>query len=491
MRKLAFLLWLFALPALAGLPHGSGSQAVVVAASPSATTMNLTWTSTNATASSGGCGTSPGGPYTAGTAFDMNSGAAVTAHIVRVAGLVASTTYFCQGIGGGVGLVTTATLATPSSTPLISVTFGTSTLASSGQNAGDSYYSACLSDGTCFVTTDDTHGWPTSGSGSNMMIGKFTNASPYAPPLLGANVNLLSNFGTFATCIGSDTRSPKLQGLFAFNGSLYEAYGRYVSNDPGGCGSNTGTGIGTFASGSILRSSDRGVTWCNFQAACDVNGSVPSPVTSTMFASSSRCADFSFIGYGPDTGTTLPTYRVDGADAYAYMPCTDSSGHYNNGDALYLARIPLAYLPTLDSTKIQYFTGGDGSLDANWSSSDASISPILSNTGHVSATTAQYMPDTGRYVFFDWYYTTLLTFTTTTWLIYEAPHPWGPLTLISTTTSAGRGDGTCGSYNPSVFPPSAVTATANGNPMTLHYGGDFNQSICYQLYTQTLVANTH
>ena len=43
-----------------------------------------------------------------------------------------------------------------------------------------------------------------------------------------------------------------------------------------------------------------------------------------------------------------------------------NDGYWNNGNALYLARIPKAKLPNLNPSDIAYYVGGDGNSDAAW-----------------------------------------------------------------------------------------------------------------------------
>lgn len=482
MRKyLAALLLLCGLAASAvAFPHGSGTTPIN--ASASATTIFAAWNTPTAQTTTLSCGTVLG-TYNI-PAVNNGSQTGVNNHTAIVSGLVASTTYFCQATAGTSINFTLATNSTPSSTPILTVTLGTATVASNGQNAGDTYYNATGSNGITYLATDDTpHGWNSgSNPSSNMMMGDLISTTPFT----GANVNRLSNYGSWATCNGDDSRSPKISGMFAYNNVLYAAMGRQYNPNCPGYPSGTTTGIYPQTAGAIIKSADNGVSWSNFQTPTtyDVNGSVTTPASATMFASSTRCASASFVMYGADNGTVLPAYRVDNADAYAYITC---GTNWDNGDALYMARIPLSSLAALDSSKIQYFTGGDGSLDANWSSSDASISAILSNTGKLGYTDVQYMPSIGRYVMMEWYYPTLNSFSTTNWIIYEAQHPWGPWTLVNGPTAMSPS----GFYNPVVYNPSAITATANGNPMTLLVAGDFTNGTYYQLYTMSMTLNTH
>lgn len=454
--------------------------------SPSAYTIYASWTTANASSSNLSCGTTFGTYNIA--AVDNGIQTSVTSHWAIVAGLIPSTTYYCQATSLGVTLnFKTITTAIPSSTPLISVTWGTPTKPVDGQNNGDTYYNCLSNDNITYVAADDTTIlFGTTSINANMSFNKFTSESP----LTGTLINGLQNFGGFASCNGDDTRSPKIGGMYCDNGIIYVAYGRQYNSACTGYPTGGTNGIFTQTAGSILKSIDHGVSWSNFQSPSSYNsdGSVPSPTTSNMFGSSTLGAAASFVSYGPDPGTGLGA-RIDNQDAYAYLVSSDTN--WDNGNDEYLIRIPRQSLPGLDSTKVQFYNGGaDGSLDTSWSSSAASASPILTSTGKLGFTAMQYMPSTGRYLMLTWYYPVVNTFTNTTWVTYEAPHPWGPFTAIDTTSWP-----TGAWYNPVPLVRSAANATANGTPFTVLFSGNF-QTIFgspnyYQLYTMTMVANTH
>lgn len=496
-RFLAFCLTLaFLSPAHAWLPHGSASPPIT--ASVSATTIYATWNTGSAGVSSGGCDTSPGS-Y-AKTAIVLDGGGSVTTHQVIIAGLVASTLYYCEGVSGASPvLFQTTTSATPTSTPLISATIGSPTQPLSGQNTGDTFGNATSNDGKTYLTTDDGSGWVGSGAvgtGLPMIMGSLNSS------YIGTNVNTLSNF----TAHGEP---PKLFGVVSYNGVLYSPYSNLCSTTSVLVCSSGGANFFGQMWGGILKSPDHGANWANWQNATSYSagGTVPSPYNGvTMWDGASGCSQSSFITYGTDNGTVLPTYRVDNADAYAYLICSQPLGDAGTADgmqfntnSIYLARIEWAALPTLDKTKVRYFTGGDGSLDSAWSSTYSGAAAIATNAGKVSPYSfAHYMPSTGRYVWFDWYWNDLGSYTSSTWLIYEAAHPWGPWTLISTTTypSGGTAATQAGWYAPAAYMPSALIATANGTPMQLLTAGDFLGNgtcpICaYQLTVIPVVLNTH
>jgi hypothetical protein len=472
-----FLLTL--LPLLCAFGRGASSPGVYV--SPSPTTIYATWTSVSAASTTLRCGTSLG-VYTLTNVTDPSQ-ASVTSHAAIIAGAVAATIYYCQALSGATvtASFTVTTSVAPTTTPLVSYTLGTPVVPVSGQNTGDIYGNCVSNDNYTYVNTDDTAEWNAGGSHairSNMMVGRFTTESP----LTGANVNVLANF---TSGIGEKA---KQYSLYCYNGAIYASYGPLQNATATILLGSYGTMNVTFNHGTTF------ATYPNPGTASS-GGVLPSPNTTTMFGSGTVFGVFSFVNYGPDNGTALPTYRVDNADAYVYLLGTDEN--YSNGNNLWLARMPLAQLASMNASAIQYYTGAaDGSLDAAWSTSIGSAVPVLTNTGELGSSAIQYMPSTGRYVLTTWYYQTPGTTSLSTWQIYEGPHPWGPWTILPNTATSS--DQTVwnpqGYYYPIALERSALTATANGAPMTLLTAGDYangGSGPYYQLTAVPITLNTH
>src|SRR6185437_8094833 len=129
----------------------------------------------------------------------------------------------------------------------------------------------------------------------------------------------------------------------------------------------------------------------------------------------------------------------------------------------------------------QFFTGGDGSQDSAWSSSESAAQPILTNTGELSWAAIQYIPGRG-YLLFTFYYTLGLAPSNshpenTTWLTYYMAHPWSAPTLINTTSWA-----TQGYYN-----PIPIAGTLTGSSLGLVFTGAFGgSSTAYWPFTSTV-----
>lgn len=463
-------------PAYAWLPHGAVAPPVV--ASASATTIAAKLPGGGAI-SSFACGT-VFGTYNIPAVGGGGSSSATAGNAV-VAGLTPSTTYYCQAVGGSTYSFQLATSALPVSTPITSLTIGSASEPVPNQISGDTFYNCISNDNVTYTTADDNLGWAGAGTNSALAIGKFTSESPWT----GANVNPMPAYGGSGGSFGTDNRSPKLSGLYCLNGNLYGAVGRQQNS--------TGTGSPTFgvypqSAGNIIKSTDHGATWANFQAPTvfNANGSIASPPTALMFPSATDFPSLTFAMFGPDDGTL--GYRIDNADGYVYV--LTASQNWDNGDNVFLARVPRALFANLNVSDYQYYVSGDGTLNAAWSSSIGSAAAIFNNPGKVGYTSISYIPSLNRYLMWEWYYPTATTTSSTVWETYEGPHPWGPWTKIDTTNWI-----TQGFYNAVPLQRTLAGVTANGTPLTVAFSGDY-KTCCsaggfYHFFTANVVVNTH
>ncbi len=453
--------------------------------SASATTVQVTWQTSAASDSILQCGSAPGS-Y-AFHAVDNGTQLIVTSHSGIVAGLEPGSSYACQvqsrtasgSFESAVVNVTTA--AEPGSTPITGLSIGgfTPYNANGHQMDGDTYYNCVSNDGTTYLTLDDSNGFGLGlPGGSNQMLGKLISESP----MFGVDVNFLSAYGIANGPAGSDRLGAKASGLYCHDGNIYMITERV--------GAFAGNGAVKHLSAQIIKSADHGQSWSNFQDpyTYGVNGSITYPADATMFGSQTLFGASAFVMYGADDGST--GYRVDNADAYAYIIGND--GYWNNGNALYLARIPKVKLPNLNPSDIAYYIGGDGNSDAAWASSVAGIQPILSADSRMSEPAVQYIPALNRYLLFEWYYPNSIQASSANsansqWITYEAPHPWGPWTLIDS-----RNWPTQGYYNPVPLQRSALDGTSLTLMTTGNYNADWSTypnlsaAFTYQMYTSSV-----
>jgi hypothetical protein len=139
-------------------------------------------------------------------------------------------------------------------------------------------------------------------------------------------------------------------------------------------------------------------------------------VSVSMFPNT-NWGEVNFVKYG--AGGVAP--NVDNAQTFVYL-CSGTAGYR-------LARVARADLPKLDKTKIEYYTGGDGMVDSNWTN-DITKSVKFSTLMN-SATAMTYNGGLGRYIMTSFNGDSFANPPVESTLrVMEAPHPWGPWTLL-------------------------------------------------------------
>jgi len=221
---------------------------------------------------------------------------------------------------------------------------------------------------------------------------------------------------------GADGRTWKSSGCASVDGVLYWAISRHQYGEISGDALLRQTAV----NGTIIKSTDFGVTWT---PSADENLSQP------MFPGSHFATPY-FIDYGKG-GTP-----VDGSGRYVYA--VSNNGFWDNGDALTLGRVLRSRIGQLNGSDWTYFTGGDGLKDSNWTSHAGMAAPILQMPGKLGETGAVYIPSRQRYMMIGWYYPAGSgkikdASKTTVWDFYEAPKPWGPWTHLDSHTFSPQG----------------------------------------------------
>ncbi len=202
-----------------------------------------------------------------------------------------------------------------------------------------------------------------------------------------------------------------LSGSPCYSTGLYEVDGVLYHNV---CYSQQIPGAYVFHHTSTLKSTDGGKTWINHLG--QTNTMPPDDVNECMFPSD-NWGEVNFVKYG--AGGAAPD--VDRAQAFVYL-CSSAAGFR-------LARVGRADLPKLDKTKIEFYTGGDGLLDWNWTNDIAKSAPL--STLRSSPTAMTYNEGLGRYLMSSFSSDSFLQPPIESTLrVMEAPHPWGPWTLL-------------------------------------------------------------
>jgi hypothetical protein len=475
----------------------SSSQPDITQVEPStsASTISTSFHTSSVATPSLACGT------TSGTydhvALDSEARTGLT-HEQIVTGLAPSTEYYCQITAGSqTSAFTASTIAQADSTPITGLSVGTPTnyndLNSHNSGSGDTYYNCTSSDDVTYVTADDTFGFRTDGFDTNcwddydssctpnspMSIGKFDNGTVGAWQI--ETTNYINGYGVVST-------ESKNTGLWCMEGKLFMVIGKADSWEGGAI---------IHSGGQVIWSADHGRSWNNFQTVNTfaAAGAQTSPSNAQMFPGSlSTMGTAEFIHYCADDGTlgyADPCSQHDGGDAYVYLIANE--GVWNGGgptagggNDFYIARIPRVKLQNLNGADYEYFKGGDGSQDTNWSSDMADAVSLISNTGALGEPSVQYIPALNRYLLLTFFYPLGLSssspsenITSTTWLGYEAPHPWGPWTLIYSSNWSGA-------YNPVFYGPSAWAGTTP----TIMFTGDFAGWTGYNMRYATLNIST-
>lgn len=321
----------------------------------------------------------------------------------------------------------------------------------------DIFVNTWADDGNYYDANDDSLGWQ-GATASNVQISQISTI--VGSTMTGININAMASWGT-NTQTGTDGATYKANGIISVAGKLYVDLSRQVYN------SSTPPYQQTSANGQIIMSSNHGGTWT------PTPPSTAQPYTSPEFAGT-PLATLSFVQYGQNYSGQSDSL----ADTYVYGTYND--GFWNNGNILYLARVAITNMPNLSAANWSVYTGGDGTLSANWSSTFANAVPILLPGAYKLSglSQMQYYPSLGRtgcYVLMNWWYPSVVTQTSldasnTTWQLYAGPHPWalGPIGSPKTWNTSGS----LGLYSPNVMPasisPSGSTVTA-----TILTAGDF------------------
>jgi len=269
--------------------------------------------------------------------------------------------------------------------------------ATSGTSNGDTWDSAWSSADTLYFQHNDGTGFD-NGVYNHDRICRLQGTPQIPATFSGTDLNpgILGN---------------SLNGTPCYSTGLYEVDGVLYHNV---CYSQQIPGAWVFHHTSTIKSVDGGMTWSNHLG--QVNVMPPDDVNLCMF-SSDNWGEVNFVKYG--RGGTAPA--VDNAQSYVYL----CAGWGN----VRLARVARADLPKLDKTKIQFYLGGDGLLDANWTNDINQSAPM--STPSSSPTTIIYDEALGRYL--------MTSFSSDSWQtppiestlrLMEAPHPWGPWSQV-------------------------------------------------------------
>jgi len=324
-------------------------------------------------------------------------------------------------------------------------------------SSGDTWMPAWTAAGPVVTPANDTGGFNKIGN-SNINFNRVDGATPES--LIGTTVNTMVAFGP-GSGTGPDGCTWKSSGCLALDGTIYWFVARHHYGDDSGDKFKRQPAH----DGSIIKSTDGGIRWTR---AAQENYDHP------MFPGSRFAAAY-FIDYGREGHEAV----ADGSDKYVYA--TSNNSFWDNGDDNILGRVKRSKMSDLNAKDWQYFTGGDGKSDANWTSDMNKAVPVISDADKLGMTGAIYLPKQKSYLMICWYYPAgggKLPVpdapTTTMWNFRVAPHPWGPWRSVGTHTWTPEAY-----YCPGVCPK---FTSADGTRLWVFTAGDWTNGDAYRLH---------
>jgi hypothetical protein len=245
----------------------------------------------------------------------------------------------------------------------------------------------------------------------NLCFNKLTG--PDLSSLHGELVNSMDEYGK-ANASEKDGANWKAIGQECVDGVFYA----FVARNRYGNHSKDPLLRQTSFNASLIKSTDHGLTWSR---TARQNYDAP------MWPGS-RFGGPGFIHYGPNGGSV----QYDAADKFIYV--VSNNGFWNGGDDLILARVRRCDMPKLDPADWQYFTGGNGLEDKAWTKKIEKAAPVLHRPEKLGSTAPVFVAALNRYLLVSWYITPKLKGWFTPEKVVcdflEAPHPWGPWTMV-------------------------------------------------------------
>jgi len=246
----------------------------------------------------------------------------------------------------------------------------------------------------------------------NLCLNKLTG--PDLLHLKGALVNSMDEYGKSGET-EADGATWKVTGQECIDGIFYAFVVRNIYGDK----SKDHLMRQTSFNASLIKSGDKGLTWVR---AAKENYDVP------MWPGT-RFGAPGFFHYGKNSGQVAK----DNADKFVYT--ISNNGFWNGGDDFILARVLRADLSRLNAADWSYYAGGDGLADGSWTKDLAKARPILSRAAKLGWTSPVFIPALNRYLLVSWYVSPTLKRwfapELVTYDFYQAEHPWGPWTFVS------------------------------------------------------------
>jgi hypothetical protein len=256
---------------------------------------------------------------------------------------------------------------------------------------GDTYPMTWADDDQIYASAGDPN-W--GGKEDGLDVDRFSGTPPQYTI---TRVNPMSDYKGFGG------KGEKPSGMICVNGVLYLAFQNLLGEKPPAHGTKSQHGSDAM----IVSSRDHGKTWT--PAMKDIKG--------PMFPGN-KFGGPAFVNTGRN--------NANAPDAYVYAVSTDQ---WDNGSNLRVGRVPADSIQ--DVSAWQWVSEVKDFEQPVWSSNLQQAVPVLTDDRRISLPDMVYIASIKRYVLMTWrLYKDFSPDDGTELMIYDAPHPWGPFTLV-------------------------------------------------------------
>jgi hypothetical protein len=266
---------------------------------------------------------------------------------------------------------------------------------------GDTFPMTWADDDEIYTSAGDP-GW--GGKNEGLDVEGFSGMPPHYAI---TRVNPMSDYK------GSGGGGPKPSGMICVNGVLYLAFQNLLGTKPPAHGpQNRGSGVEREISqhgsdATIVSSRDHGKTWTP-----DIND-----IKVPMFPGNT---------FGGPAFVNTGRNNADAPDQYVYAVSTDQ---WDNGSSLRVGRVPADRIQ--DRSAWEWIAGLKDYEHPIWSANLRHAISVLNDDGRISLPDMVYVAPIKRYLFLTWrFYRNFSPLDGTELMLYDAPHPWGPFTLV-------------------------------------------------------------
>lgn len=266
---------------------------------------------------------------------------------------------------------------------------------------GDTFPMTWADDGEIYASAGDP-GW--GGKNDGLDVEKFSGMPPHYTI---TRVNRMPDY------MGSGGGGPKPSGMISVDGVIYLAFQNLLgtkppAHGPQDSGSRVEGEISQHGSdATIVSSRDHGKTWTP-----DIED-----IKVPMFPGNT---------FGGPAFVNTGRNNADAPDQYVYAVSTDQ---WDNGSALRVGRVPADRIQ--DRSAWEWIAGLEDYNHPVWSGNLQNAIPVLNDDGRMSLPDMVYVGSIRRYLLLTWrLYKNFSPRDGTELMIYDAPHPWGPFTLV-------------------------------------------------------------